>query len=54
VTVLYILHNRNQDCEDINMHLKETGFEGVAWIHVDYNGGQKWDLVRTGKSFWVS
>jgi hypothetical protein len=32
---------------NIRMNLRETGWEGVNWIHLSQDSNQWWDLVNT-------
>ena len=35
--------------DNIKMGLKETGWEGVDWIHLDQDRNKWWALVKTVK-----
>jgi len=39
--------------DDSRMNLRETGCEGVDWIHLARDRGQWWALVNTVMGLWA-
>jgi hypothetical protein len=47
------LEDLGVDGKDIRMDVREIGWEGVQWIHLDQDRDQWWDVVKTVMNYRV-